>query len=290
MSLADDITCRRDLVDTLHDEGDGAPLFLVHAMGGTTGCYRALAARLSPDRPVYAFKAPRPSHPLYPLRSIEEMASTYVDAALDLVPSGPIHLGGWSMGGLIVFEMARLVRERGRTTGTVALIDTWMRRAHLMPEWPAAHRRVLDRRRWRVFMKLVTGAVGCLEEDGHRFWALDDIGRLDFIRDAARMQNADRYGGADSDERFAADRAFYLLLREASDAYRPAPLEGTTLCIGAQGAGDQESAALWSELSRSGCRVAICPGDHLSIVEEPFVAALAEILAKNMATIRVTPR
>ena len=39
-------------------------------------------------------------------------------------PAGPYRLGGWSLGGLIAFEMARQLTEAGQEVELVALIDT----------------------------------------------------------------------------------------------------------------------------------------------------------------------
>ena len=279
------MTIDNALVDTLRAEGDGEPLFLAHAMGGTTGCYKPLVAHLPAGRPVYAFKAPRPGQPLHPLTSVEAMAGAYAGAAAEIVGDGPLHLAGWSMGGLVALEMARAIRARGAGLGAVVLIDTWMRREQLAADWSPAHRRVLDQRRWRVFFKLVTGAIGVLEDDDHPFWGWNEADRIAFVRAAGRTQSPERYAGPDGDARFQADHDFYMILRGASDGYRPTSWDGTATWIGGEAGDDRESAAMWRELI-SGCRVVMKPGDHLSIVEGPEVAGLAEALDEAMTEVR----
>lgn len=52
-----------------------------------------------------------------PLSAIEEMAARYLQEVRAVRSTGPYQLGGWSMGGLIAFEMARrLEAERERVT------------------------------------------------------------------------------------------------------------------------------------------------------------------------------
>src|SRR6185503_19901819 len=52
-------------------------------------------------------------------------------------PAGPSLLGGWSMGGLIAFEMARQLNQQGERVGTLVLFDT-----HLPPQ----NRKAIDER------------------------------------------------------------------------------------------------------------------------------------------------
>jgi thioesterase domain-containing protein len=271
-----------DLVDVLRAEGGGTPLFLIHAMGGMTGCYRALTARLAPGRPVYAFKAPRLGHRLYPLATVEAMAAVYARTAAQIAGARSLHLAGWSMGGLIAFEMARMLRAGGREVGGVVLIDTWMREEHLAAVWPAAHRRELAQRRWRVFIKLATGAVDLLDDDEHAFWSWDEPRRMEFVLDCSRRLNPDRYGDKDAGEQLAADYRAYMVLRGASDGYRPAPWDGEVTWIGAEASPDLESAAVWAGLARTQSGLVMTPGDHLTLIEEPHVARLAAALDQAM--------
>ena len=55
---------------------------------------------------------------------IRELAARYV-ARLEAAHDGsPYHLGGYSFGGVIAFEMARQLEEKGATVASVSLIDS----------------------------------------------------------------------------------------------------------------------------------------------------------------------
>ena len=56
--------------------------------------------------------------------SVEEMAARYLRELRSVQPEGPYRLGGWSMGGLVAFEMARQLEHDGQEVELVALIDT----------------------------------------------------------------------------------------------------------------------------------------------------------------------
>jgi thioesterase domain-containing protein len=97
---------------------------LVHPPGGIVVCYQALAHRLDDDRPLYGVRA-RGLHGETDLpASLEDMAAEYVSAIRTVQPDGPYHLGGWSMGGVIAYEMAQQLRAQGQPIGLLALFDT----------------------------------------------------------------------------------------------------------------------------------------------------------------------
>ncbi|MBT6435549.1 MAG: hypothetical protein HOK28_20810, partial [Deltaproteobacteria bacterium] len=55
--------------------------------------------------------------------TIEEMASQYVAAIRSRQPKGPYILGGWSMGAVVAFEVARILTEQGEQIHTLQLLD-----------------------------------------------------------------------------------------------------------------------------------------------------------------------
>jgi amino acid adenylation domain-containing protein len=106
--------------------GEHRPLFVVHPPGGIVFPYADLAARMRPDHPLYAFQGRGLDGTAKPQETLEEMASDYVAAMRQVQPEGPYHIGGWSLGGTVAFEMARQMAEAGLPVGLVALFDTGM--------------------------------------------------------------------------------------------------------------------------------------------------------------------
>jgi thioesterase domain-containing protein len=108
----------------LRTQGKGRPLFCVHPVGGNVLCYAELARRL--DRPVYGLQSLGLGG-MEPQESVEEMAATYAAAVAAVQPEGPLALAGWSIGGVIAWEMARQLRREGREgrqVEVVALLDS----------------------------------------------------------------------------------------------------------------------------------------------------------------------
>ncbi|GAA2106789.1 hypothetical protein GCM10009759_45330 [Kitasatospora saccharophila] len=104
---------------------DGLPtLFLVHAIGGTVHPYAALAKALKDTYSVVGIEA----FGLYgegaPVDSLAEIVERYAAAVRAASPDGPYLLGGWSMGGIVAFEMARRLERDGAEVRFVAVLDS----------------------------------------------------------------------------------------------------------------------------------------------------------------------
>ena len=60
-----------------------------------------------------------------PLTTIEEMTSYYLAELKSCQPEGPYCLAGYCLGGLIAYQMARLLRQSGDVVALVALLDSY---------------------------------------------------------------------------------------------------------------------------------------------------------------------
>ena len=132
-------------VVAIRAEGEKPPFFCVHPAGGIVYCFQDLARQLGGDRPFYALQAAGLEGDVPPFEVFEAMAARYVEAVRAEQPEGPYHLGGWSLGGVIAFEMARQLREGGHEVATVALFDSWAPTALPRTAWPRPKRRSLAR-------------------------------------------------------------------------------------------------------------------------------------------------
>ncbi|MFB9435727.1 amino acid adenylation domain-containing protein [Streptomyces showdoensis] len=88
-------------------------VFCLPPAGGHGLVYRQLAARL----PAHRFAA-------FNYLSGPDKAARYADLAEELHPDGPYTLFGYSLGGNLAFEVAEELERRGRTVGTVVIMDS----------------------------------------------------------------------------------------------------------------------------------------------------------------------
>ncbi|KDQ50552.1 hypothetical protein JAAARDRAFT_583047 [Jaapia argillacea MUCL 33604] len=96
-----------------------SPLFLIHDGSGLVNYYERLS---SLNRNVWGIHNPNFISG-ESFEGVEAMASQYVDY-ITKTQSGPLLLGGWSFGGVVAFEAARILLKRGVQVKGVVLIDS----------------------------------------------------------------------------------------------------------------------------------------------------------------------
>ncbi len=105
-----------------NDKGSRPPLIFIHP--GRTGAeaYISMAMQLSEDIPFYALE----SYNIYcdtPILTVEELGTLYLSFIKKLIPQGPFYLGGWSLGGLIAYEIAQQIKQDNGQLQHLFLID-----------------------------------------------------------------------------------------------------------------------------------------------------------------------
>jgi amino acid adenylation domain-containing protein len=109
----------------IQSTGSKPPFFCIHPIGGNILCYADLARNLGSEQPVYGLQAVGLNEE-EPLTCIEDMAAVYIEAIKTIQPTGPYYLGGWSMGGVIAFEMAQQLFTNTDEVALLALIDSYV--------------------------------------------------------------------------------------------------------------------------------------------------------------------
>jgi acyl transferase domain-containing protein/thioesterase domain-containing protein/acyl carrier protein len=99
------------------------PFFCVAPAGGDSMAYYALAHHMGRDQTVYGLLDPAADGKRKPCRTIEEMAESNIQRIKSIQPEGPYYLGGWSLGGVVAYEVGRQLVESGSEVGLVALLD-----------------------------------------------------------------------------------------------------------------------------------------------------------------------
>jgi amino acid adenylation domain-containing protein len=123
--LQDDFSDHWSPLVAMQPEGSKPPFFCVHGVGGNVVGFHELARRMKPDYPFYGLQSQGLDgrRPLY--TRIEDMAARYVEEVRTVQARGPYHLGGFSFGGVVAYEMARQLRLQGEDVGVVVLLDTY---------------------------------------------------------------------------------------------------------------------------------------------------------------------
>jgi thioesterase domain-containing protein len=106
------------------DSAEDTPFFLVAGMFGNVLNLRQLANLIGADRPFYGLQARGLFGDDKPHERFEDMAADYIAEVRQVQPQGPYLLGGFSGGGIVAYEMARQLAERGEAVSLLAMLDT----------------------------------------------------------------------------------------------------------------------------------------------------------------------
>ncbi|MGW0838712.1 SDR family NAD(P)-dependent oxidoreductase [Streptomyces sp. NPDC002787] len=94
------------------------PLFVFHPGGGPTSVYHPLTQLLPSDQAVYGMER------LDALGTMEEKSAHYLTLMKEIQPQGAYRLLGWSFGGCLAYETAQQLTDAGETVDFLGLIDT----------------------------------------------------------------------------------------------------------------------------------------------------------------------
>jgi amino acid adenylation domain-containing protein len=263
----------------LQPGGSRLPLFCIHATAGTVFCYRELSRLLGAEQPFWGVQAPGLAGEQEPLARIEDMAEHYFEAIRQVQPRGPYLLAGWSLGGVVAFEMARQARARGEEVGLLAVLDV-----------PAlggsAGTTVLNDPAEMVRYAneaLGPGAVG-LPLPADDLDGLSTADRLRQILEQARAANL-----LPVEVELSQAQAYFEVVRanlQALARYVPGPYAGpVTFFRAAESPPEVGTAAesCWRGLAAGGLEMLTVPGGHHTMLEQPHVPVLAARLAARLA-------
>ena len=114
---------------SLQPLGSRPPLFFVHGIGGDVYWCVKLAHALGLQQPSFGIQAVGLDAKSERHETIEVMAAHYASELVSFQPQGPFYLAGYSMGGVLAFEVAQQLWRAGREVAMLAILDTWPMKA-----------------------------------------------------------------------------------------------------------------------------------------------------------------
>ncbi|WP_425443753.1 amino acid adenylation domain-containing protein [Streptomyces pini] len=280
-----------DPVVPIRSGGSRPPLFLVHPLGGNVLCYVRLARHLPDDQPLYALQAAGAEPGTEPVATMEGLAGSYLEAIRRVQPEGPYHLGGWSFGGFVAFEMARQLKRSGRDeVASLILLDSIAPSPGERPD--VAERAMMEWFFWELIW-VDRGGSAPVERIPDELGTDDE--RLDFIAERAARAGIVSARGARSAVRrlFEVYKANWASLRDYQPAPDPvdvtlikatAPLPDVLRPMhGAARTLHDAPANGWATLTSGRLDVVDVSGDHLLLLDEPHVRSVGRAVAGAMA-------
>ena len=257
----------------IQTSGSRPPLFFVHPVGGTVFCYLELSKYLGKDQPLYGLQAPGIYGEQEPLSRVEDLATHYLNAVRSVQPRGPYHLGGWSMGGVVAFEMARQLRKQGEEVAVLVMIDS------ALPQYVARLGDSVEEEKLLSAFLYDLGAQSGKD--------LPDLsGQLQEL--SAEEQLAYLLEQAESNDILPPQAQLESLLNvfksnlRALTSYAPARYDGRLqLFRAAEGGADSDAAMAWDSFAEEVVTYSV-PGNHYTLMTNTNVRALAALLKTHL--------
>lgn len=264
----------REVLVPIQTTGTRRPLFCMHPAGGTVFCYLALARQLGADQPLYGLQAQGVDGEGDPHDSVESMASRYVQAIRHVQPQGPYQLAGWSLGGVVAFEMARQLESAGQSTDLLCVFDSLM----MSPQRPFDDHDIVG-----LLVEMLPGDDALSLAEVRK---MDDLEQMKYFR--GRAERA-RLVMPDSHEQ-RLHRVFEVFEGNLQSMfrYRPQAYEGQVTVFRAMEHVTpmfMDTQLGWQHWARGGVEVFNIPCQHLQILQEPFVKQVAQTLKARLETV-----
>jgi amino acid adenylation domain-containing protein len=272
----------------IQPDGSNPPLFFVHAVGGQVLSYLDLGRHLGQAQPLYGLQSRQGNKESTQHARLEEMASEYVEAIRAFQTVGPYRLGGWSMGGVIAFEMARQMHDQGQEVALLALVDSYA--PSIIPAGPrsADETYANDLANFALHLGFTQDRITVA---GSTLLTLPPAEQLAYLLSEAK---ASGLVGIDMTlhELSAMWEAFQANFKIMT-SYRGGSYQGkvTLFCAESQlGAGISKNGSLLEDREKGwgnwaqGVEVIPLPGNHFTIIREPQVKVLAEQLLARLET------
>lgn len=112
-----------DPIVTLQSSGDKTPLFCVHPGVGEILVFVNLAKYFVNERPFHALRARGFNEGEVFFTRFDEMVESYVEAIRARQPQGPYAIAGYSYGGAVAFEIAKVLEAQGERVDFVGIFN-----------------------------------------------------------------------------------------------------------------------------------------------------------------------
>jgi thioesterase domain-containing protein len=259
----------KSILVPLQSKGERPPVFLVPGgWGGKTELmfvYTSLARQMGSDVPVYGL----PWGEKYQdeeIPTIDQMIDHFISEIKNIQPEGPYYLVGECIGGMLMYEIARALGERGEDIAILVLMDTHVPSKQIT-------RRARGEKRSHVLLKKLSLLKQYILE------ALYHLGQYDY-----RKQNLFRF----LSEKFRIARDYRRMKRKANRdsrytskiriamfEYEKRPYNGDLHLI--LSADPPPSSSIWQDcwegieeewrpLIKGDIHTVKVPGDHLSYI------------------------
>lgn len=263
----------------IQPHGCKRPFFCIHPNAGVVFPYYELAFCLAKEQPFYGLQSVGIAGKSQPLTSIEEMATHYIKAMRTVQPFGPYALGGWSLGGLIAFEMAQQLQRVGESVLLVSLDGAANQSNKFINSWEVVKfiSTSVVRNIWPYVFDYLNLTPKRNNGISHRSESIVSNRIAHIAQGIAQRAETAKF------RQEAIRRLFPVLWRNTTAFinYKPQVYPGRMILLRSYGTSRKYRRYPklgWSSLVQQGIEIHEIPGHHLNILRQPHVKAVAATL------------
>ena len=260
--------------------GTKSPLFCVPGLLGEVFFCQKLSRSLGTDQPVFGLRSQGlgGESPHY---SIEEMAAHYLSEIKTVQATGPYFLSGYCFGGMVAYEMARLLKKQGEEVALLVLFNAPTPSG--LKGWPLRPAYLRKRITYELskLRSLPTHKKLMVIAKKASWLSYHVVGMLKTA--LWRMLPQSFSGKSGRNQRFLSVKNINLL---AAKIYQPGPSPGRITFFSTAELSSLYSIdpkAGWMKLAEDGIEVYEVAGDHNSMFDPQHVDALAAELRLSLA-------
>jgi thioesterase domain-containing protein/acyl carrier protein len=261
---------------SIQPQGSRAPFFCVHAVGGQVISYAELSQELGLEQPFYGLQSPPANFSPESDISIQQMATLYNRDIRSVQPVGPYLLSGWSMGGLVAWEMAQQLRKEGETIGMLALIDTTPPSVYLEADDSDDELSMLAR--FALHMSRLVGKD--LRPLAEQFSQADAQGQWNVVQDI--LTSSGVLAPKTAHAEMTALLNVFTRNALAMNNYSIHTSNQSVVYFRASETPEHFS-KLWTKWAGGGIQFHSVPGDHFTMLRRPNVCIIAETLQRSIS-------
>ena len=263
----------------IQTHGNAPPIFGVPGVGGNVLSLQPLIRALGTDQPFYGLQAVGLDGSTLPFNRVEETARANIEALKTVQRVGPYKLLGHSYGGVVAYEMARMLLAEGEEISGLILLDSV---APSLMQLPAPKDDATE------LLEACAAAASLydikVEIDIHRIKGLSTEAALKYIAGLLHESGVE-VNDAQLSAFYRVYRANLTCYRNYKPAMLPRNIE-VSLYVATQGNGAAPPHRGWNELLHSPAQIYTVDADHFSLLSKVQLPNLADQSQSNEASWR----
>ena len=259
------------------------PIFLIHEVTGLFEPYISLSRAIGQESPVYCLHLEEEDREFLDMYSLESLAERYMNIIRKVQSCGPYRLAGWSLGGLIAYEIASQLLRDNKDVEFLGLIDTVRTDTRKMKK--SNQNSIFKTEIDEVAMSILMDYIERQNTDELILREMNEIQELESIFQISQSRGILPIESTLEEIRKRAKTSLDLAIMAAK--YKPQYIPTTVHLFRASSSSYELPYLGWSTLMHKKWHIVDVEGDHSSVMKVPFVTELGKKMTavlKNEST------